>query len=59
MIDITMPRLSDTMEEGTIATWHKNVGDTIKVGDLLCEIESDKATMEYDCLLYTSPSPRD
>jgi len=48
MIDITMPRLSDTMEEGTIATWHKNVGDTIKVGDLLCEIESDKATMEYE-----------
>ena len=48
MIDITMPRLSDTMEEGTIATWHKKVGDTIKVGDLLCEIESDKATMEYE-----------
>jgi pyruvate dehydrogenase E2 component (dihydrolipoamide acetyltransferase) len=48
MIDITMPRLSDTMEEGTIATWHKQVGDTVKVGDILCEIESDKATMEYE-----------
>jgi len=48
MIDITMPRLSDTMEEGTIAAWHKNVGDQVKVGDILCEIESDKATMEYE-----------
>ena len=48
MIDITMPRLSDTMEEGTIAAWHKQVGDQVKVGDILCEIESDKATMEYE-----------
>jgi pyruvate dehydrogenase E2 component (dihydrolipoamide acetyltransferase) len=48
MIDITMPRLSDTMEEGTIASWHKQVGDQVKVGDILCEIESDKATMEYE-----------
>jgi pyruvate dehydrogenase E2 component (dihydrolipoamide acetyltransferase) len=48
MIDITMPRLSDTMEEGTIASWHKQVGDQVNVGDILCEIESDKATMEYE-----------
>lgn len=45
---ITMPRLSDTMEEGTVATWLKNVGDTIKEGDILAEIETDKATMEFE-----------
>ncbi len=45
---ILMPRLSDTMTEGVIAAWHKNVGDTIKKGDLLAEIETDKATMELE-----------
>jgi pyruvate dehydrogenase E2 component (dihydrolipoamide acetyltransferase) len=45
---ITMPRLSDTMEEGTVATWLKNVGDTVKEGDILAEIETDKATMEFE-----------
>jgi len=45
---ILMPRLSDTMTEGVIAAWHKNVGDAIKKGDLLAEIETDKATMELE-----------
>ena len=45
---INMPRLSDTMEEGTVATWLKNVGDKIEEGDILAEIETDKATMEFE-----------
>ncbi|MBT8236861.1 MAG: 2-oxo acid dehydrogenase subunit E2 [Bacteroidia bacterium] len=45
---ITMPRLSDTMEEGTVAKWLKQVGDTIEEGDILAEIETDKATMEFE-----------
>lgn len=45
---ILMPRLSDTMTEGVIAAWHKNLGDTVKKGDLLAEIETDKATMELE-----------
>lgn len=45
---ITMPRLSDTMTEGTVATWLKKVGDTINEGDILAEIETDKATMEFE-----------
>lgn len=43
-----MPRLSDTMEEGAIATWHKHPGDRVEVGDVLVEIETDKATMDYE-----------
>ena len=45
---ILMPRLSDTMTEGVIAAWHKNVGDSVNKGDLLAEIETDKATMELE-----------
>ncbi len=45
---ITMPRLSDTMEEGTVATWLKKVGDAVDEGDILAEIETDKATMEFE-----------
>lgn len=45
---ITMPRLSDTMTEGTVATWLKKVGDQISEGDILAEIETDKATMEFE-----------
>ncbi|NNF30637.1 MAG: biotin/lipoyl-binding protein [Flavobacteriaceae bacterium] len=45
---ITMPRLSDTMEEGTVASWLKKVGDKIEEGDILAEIETDKATMEFE-----------
>jgi len=45
---ILMPRLSDTMTEGVIAAWHKKVGDTVKKGELLAEIETDKATMELE-----------
>ena len=48
MIEITMPRLSDTMTEGAIAVWHKQPGDRVEVGDVLVEIETDKATMEYE-----------
>src|ERR1700760_3431387 len=43
-----MPRLSDTMEEGAVATWHKHPGDAVAVGDVLVEIETDKAVMEYE-----------
>lgn len=43
-----MPKLSDTMTEGVVAAWHKKVGDTVKKGDLLAEIETDKATMEFE-----------
>lgn len=45
---ITMPRLSDTMEEGTVASWLKSVGDQVSEGDILAEIETDKATMEFE-----------
>ena len=58
--EILMPALSPTMEEGTLAKWLVKEGDTVSSGDLLAEIETDKATMEFEaCLLYTSPSPRD
>jgi pyruvate dehydrogenase E2 component (dihydrolipoamide acetyltransferase) len=55
---ILMPRLSDTMTEGVIAAWHKKVGDAVKKGDILADIETDKATMELESykegkLLYT------
>jgi pyruvate dehydrogenase E2 component (dihydrolipoamide acetyltransferase) len=45
---ILMPRLSDTMTEGVIADWHKKVGDSVKKGDILADIETDKATMELE-----------
>jgi pyruvate dehydrogenase E2 component (dihydrolipoamide acetyltransferase) len=48
VIVVTMPRLSDTMEEGTVATWLKKVGDVVEEGDILAEIETDKATMEFE-----------
>ena len=48
VIVVTMPRLSDTMEEGTVASWLKNVGDAVEEGDILAEIETDKATMEFE-----------
>jgi len=47
-IVVTMPRLSDTMEEGTVASWLKQVGDNVEEGDILAEIETDKATMEFE-----------
>jgi len=55
---ILMPRLSDTMTEGVIAAWHKKIGDVVKKGDLLAEVETDKATMDLESykdgtLLYT------
>ncbi|MBJ2176332.1 pyruvate dehydrogenase complex dihydrolipoamide acetyltransferase [Aureibaculum sp. A20] len=46
---VTMPRLSDTMTEGTVASWLKKVGDKVQEGDILAEIETDKATMEFEC----------
>ena len=45
---VLMPKMSDTMVEGVIAAWHKKVGDAVKAGELLAEIETDKATMEYE-----------
>ncbi|MDP4730629.1 MAG: 2-oxo acid dehydrogenase subunit E2, partial [Flavobacteriales bacterium] len=45
---VRMPKLSDTMTEGTVAAWHKKVGDKVKSGELLAEIETDKATMEFE-----------
>ncbi|MEX2231033.1 MAG: pyruvate dehydrogenase complex dihydrolipoamide acetyltransferase [Cyclobacteriaceae bacterium] len=45
---VLMPKMSDTMTEGVIAAWHKKPGDTVKSGELLAEVETDKATMEYD-----------
>ncbi|MFT6717553.1 MAG: pyruvate dehydrogenase E2 component (dihydrolipoamide acetyltransferase), partial [Saprospiraceae bacterium] len=45
---IYMPKLSDTMTEGVVAEWHKKVGETVENGDLLAEIETDKATMEFE-----------
>jgi pyruvate dehydrogenase E2 component (dihydrolipoamide acetyltransferase) len=48
VIVVTMPRLSDTMTEGTVASWLKKVGDSIVEGDILAEIETDKATMEFE-----------
>ncbi len=48
VIVVTMPRLSDTMEEGTVATWLKKVGEEVEEGEILAEIETDKATMEFE-----------
>ena len=48
VVVVTMPRLSDTMEEGTVASWLKNVGDYVEEGEILAEIETDKATMEFE-----------
>ena len=45
---VLMPKMSDTMSEGVIAAWHKKVGDPVKSGELLAEVETDKATMEYE-----------
>jgi len=49
-IDILMPALSPTMEEGTLAKWHVKKGDTVKSGDVIAEIETDKATMEVEAV---------
>lgn len=48
VIVVTMPRLSDTMTDGTVATWLKKIGDVVSEGDILAEIETDKATMEFE-----------
>ncbi|MCD6544108.1 MAG: 2-oxo acid dehydrogenase subunit E2 [Flavobacteriaceae bacterium] len=61
---ISMPKLSDTMEEGTVAKWLKNIGDVIEEGDIIAEIETDKATMEFESfhngtLLYIGVSEGD
>ena len=47
-INIEMPKLSDTMTEGTLVSWHKKVGDEVEIGDILAEVETDKATMEME-----------
>ena len=48
--EILMPALSPTMEEGTLAKWHVKEGDTVSSGDILAEIETDKATMEFEAV---------
>ncbi|NEA29666.1 biotin/lipoyl-containing protein, partial [Actinomadura bangladeshensis] len=48
MTEILMPRLSDTMEEGVISSWQKKPGDEVAVGDVIVDIETDKAVMEYE-----------
>jgi len=48
VVMVTMPRLSDTMTEGVVANWLKKVGDAVEEGDILAEIETDKATMEFE-----------
>ena len=50
MTDVLMPALSPTMEEGTLAKWHVKKGDTVKSGDVIAEIETDKATMEVEAV---------
>ncbi|HEV7385329.1 MAG TPA: biotin/lipoyl-containing protein, partial [Phenylobacterium sp.] len=50
MTDVLMPALSPTMEEGTLAKWHVKVGDSVKSGDVIAEIETDKATMEVEAV---------
>src|SRR5699024_4792338 len=57
---VKMPKMSDTMNEGVIAKWHKKVGDKVDSGDLVAEIETDKATMDFESyqegtLLYIGP----
>ena len=47
-ITITMPRLSDTMEQGTVVAWHVKEGDSVSAGDVIADIETDKATMELE-----------
>src|SRR5215470_17807791 len=49
-IEVLMPALSPTMTEGNLAKWHKKVGDTVKSGDVIAEIETDKATMEVEAV---------
>src|SRR3954467_8310229 len=61
---IKMPKMSDTMTEGTIASWLKKVGDTVKSGDILAEVQTDKATMELEnyedgTLLHIGPKEGD
>src|ERR671916_27811 len=61
---IKMPKMSDTMTEGVIASWLKKVGDTVKSGDILAEVETDKATMELESyedgtLLFVGPKEKD
>src|SRR5689334_15621136 len=47
-VNIEMPKLSDTMTEGTLIKWHKKVGDNVEIGDILADVETDKATMEME-----------
>ena len=49
-VEVLMPALSPTMEEGTLAKWHVKEGDTVKSGDVIAEIETDKATMEVEAV---------
>src|SRR5699024_7471684 len=62
--EVTMPKMSDTMEEGVIAKWHIKVGDTVSSGYIIAEVETDKATMDFESyqegtLLYIGPKEGD
>ena len=59
--EVRVPTLGESVTEATVATWFKKPGDQVAVDDMLCELETDKVTVEVPspCLLYTSPSPRD
>jgi pyruvate dehydrogenase E2 component (dihydrolipoamide acetyltransferase) len=54
-VQVLMPALSPTMTEGTLSKWHKKVGDTVQSGDVLAEIETDKATMEIEAVERLDP----
>ena len=60
-IQIKAPQFPESIEEGSIATWHKQVGEAVSRDELIVDIETDKTVLEVvaACLLYTSPSPRD
>ena len=67
MIELKVPTLGESVTEATVGTWFKKVGDNVAVDEMICELETDKVTIEVpstidgvvSCLLYTSPSPRD
>ena len=55
---LVMPALSPTMDEGKLAKWHVKEGDTVKSGDILAEIETDKATMEFEAVSWCLKAPK-
>ena len=58
-VKIVMPRLSLTMKTGSVVRWYKQEGEEVRKGEPIVEVLTEKDTYDIDCLLYTSPSPRD